>query len=49
MRDRRVDRALRDRVALQMSVLGVAPGAFGAVEAAGAAGEFVDLAAPAVS
>ncbi len=41
MRDGRVDRTLRDGVALEVAVFGVAPGAFGAVEAAGAGGLFV--------
>jgi hypothetical protein len=40
--DRGVDGALGDGVALEVTVLGVAPRALGAVEAAGAAGVFVD-------
>src|SRR5207247_977995 len=46
MREGRVDRALGDRVALQMSVFGVAPSSLGALEPAGAAGKFIDLLFP---
>ena len=40
--NRRVDGALGDGVALEVAVLGVAPGALGAAEAAGAGGVLVD-------
>ena len=42
VRDGGIDRALGDGVALEVAVLGIAPGSLGAVEAAGAGGVFVD-------
>ena len=42
VRNGRIDRALRDRVALEMAILGVTPGSLRAVKAAGARGVFVD-------
>ena len=38
-----IDRALGDRVALKMAILGVAPGALGTVKPTGAGGKFINV------